>query len=71
MVTEHVCGTYQQLKLFDMREALDAKSGTGAKEVAELKARLRQAQTERDTALAEKRELEQISAQLLEMVDKK
>ena len=43
----------------------------GAGEVASLKARLRQALEERDTAVAEKRELEQISAQLLEMVDKK
>ena len=60
-----------QLKLFDMREALDAKAGESsrAEEVADLKARLRQAQEERDNALAAKQELEQISAQLLEMVD--
>lgn len=62
-----------KLKLFDMREALERSnsSASGAAEIAELKTRLRQAIEQRDTAVAEKRELEQISAQLLEMVDKK
>lgn len=42
-----------------------------AEEMAELRSRLRLAQQERDSALAAKAELEQISAELLEMVDKK